>query len=52
MATRAEASTAAFLNANQDDPLFTAERITWLHGNPVTFARMHFHPGYMMVTQF
>ena len=52
LAVRASASIAEFLHANQDDPLFTAERVTWLHGNPVTFARMHFHPGYRMVTQF
>ena len=52
MATRAEAGVAEFLDAKLDDPLFTAERVTWLHGAPVTFARMHFHAGYRMVTQF
>ncbi|WP_299348854.1 GntR family transcriptional regulator [uncultured Shimia sp.] len=51
-ATRATPYVTEFLNAEQDEPLFTAERVTWLQGRPVTFARMHFHPGYRMVTQY
>lgn len=50
MAARADQTAAEFLDAATGDPLFTAERITWLRGQPVTLARLYFAPGYKMTT--
>ena len=33
-------------------PLFRAERTTWLDGAPVTYVQMTFHAGYQMRSQF
>lgn len=52
LATRAEPPIADFLDAAAGDALFTVERITWLRGKPVTYAKMHYSPGYRMTTHF
>lgn len=51
-ATAADAELAPFLSMSVGEPVFTAERATWLDGNPVTFARMSFARGYRMTTRF
>ncbi len=50
-ATKADQDIAEFLSAQQGDPIFTAERTTWLQGKPVTLARMYFAPGYKKTTR-
>ncbi len=50
IATRAESDVAEFLDAATGDPIFTTERTTWLRGAPVTYAKLHFTPGYRMTT--
>lgn len=50
MATKADQSISEFLDAPLGDPVFTAERITWLRGAPVTLAKLFFAPGYRMTT--
>lgn len=52
LASRADISVAGFLDLPEGEPVFTAERITWLQGRPVTFAKMYFAAGYRMTTQF
>ncbi len=52
LASRADATVAEFLDVPEGEPVFTAERITWLQGQPVTFAKMYFAAGYRMTTQF
>ena len=49
-ATKANGEIAEFLDAALGDPVFTAERTTWLRGTPVTYAKLHFAPGYRMTT--
>ena len=51
-AVAADAELAPFLSMTTGEPVFTAERATWLNGNPVTFARMSFARGYRMTTRF
>ncbi|WP_170384095.1 GntR family transcriptional regulator [Ruegeria atlantica] len=50
LATKANGEIAEFLDAPLGDPIFTAERITWLRGAPVTYAKLFFAPGYRMTT--
>jgi GntR family histidine utilization transcriptional repressor len=50
-AAAAEKETAALLGIRESEPVFIAERTTWLGGEPVTFARMHFRNSYRMVTR-
>lgn len=50
LATKADQTVAEFLDAQAGDPVFTAERITWLRGKPVTLAKLYFAPGYKMTT--
>ncbi len=50
LATKANGEIAEFLDAPLGDPVFTAERITWLQGAPVTYAKLYFAPGYRMTT--
>ncbi|MCA0929391.1 GntR family transcriptional regulator [Ruegeria profundi] len=52
LASRANATVAGFLDVTEGDPVFTGERITWLEGQPVTFAKMYFAAGYRMTTEF
>lgn len=42
---------AGFLGIAAGDPVFRAERTTWLDGSPVTQARLTYPPGYRMVTR-
>lgn len=51
-ANPADAELARFLSILAGEPVFTAERTTWLNDNPVTFARMSFGRGYRMTTRF
>ena len=39
---------ADHLSLTPGEPVFTAERTTWLDGRPVTFARLSFRRGYRM----
>ncbi|WP_027257742.1 UTRA domain-containing protein [Leisingera aquimarina] len=50
MATKADQTVSDFLDTALGDPLFTAERITWLRTKPVTLAKLFFAPGYKMTT--
>ncbi|NSY38116.1 UTRA domain-containing protein [Leisingera sp. ANG59] len=50
LATKADQAVAEFLDTQAGDPIFTAERITWLRGQPVTLAKLFFAPGYRMTT--
>ncbi|WP_171126416.1 MULTISPECIES: GntR family transcriptional regulator [unclassified Ruegeria] len=52
LASRADVALADFLDVAEGEPVFTGERITWLEGRPVTFAKMYFAAGYRMTTQF
>ncbi|WP_170774945.1 GntR family transcriptional regulator [Ruegeria lacuscaerulensis] len=52
LASRADATVARFLDLPEGEPVFTGERITWLEGQPVTYAKMYFGAGYRMTTQF
>ncbi|WP_170328031.1 GntR family transcriptional regulator [Ruegeria arenilitoris] len=52
LASRADATIAGFLDVPEGEPVFTGERITWLQGEPVTFAKMFFAAGYRMTTEF
>ncbi|WP_299664443.1 GntR family transcriptional regulator [uncultured Ruegeria sp.] len=52
LASRADATLAGFLDVPEGEPVFTAERITWLQSQPVTFAKMYFAAGYRMTTEF
>lgn len=52
LASRADATVAGFLDVPEGEPVFTGERITWLQGQPVTFAKMFFAAGYRMTTEF
>ncbi|TMV04960.1 UTRA domain-containing protein [Ruegeria sediminis] len=51
LASRADATLAGFLDMPEGEPVFTAERTTWLQGRPVTFAKLYFGAGYRMTTQ-
>ena len=50
-ATSADETLAEFLAVRAGEPIFSAERITWLEQSPVTFARMSFARGYRMTTR-
>ncbi|WP_246097191.1 GntR family transcriptional regulator [Ruegeria faecimaris] len=50
MATKADGEISKFLDTPPGDPIFTAERITWLRRAPVTYAKLYFAPGYRMTT--
>ncbi len=49
-AAGADAELANYLSLSIGEPVFTAERTTWLEKVPVTFARMSFSRGYRMTT--
>ncbi|EEX09330.1 histidine utilization repressor [Ruegeria lacuscaerulensis ITI-1157] len=51
LASRADATLAGFMDVTEGEPVFTAERITWLQGQPVTLAKMYFAAGYRMTTR-
>lgn len=50
-ASRATKSLSDFLDCSEGDALFSIERTTWLGDMTVTFARLHFSPGYSVTTQ-
>lgn len=50
-ASRASRDVAEFLDSAEGDALFTIERTTWLNKQTVTFARLHFSPGYQLTTK-
>lgn len=50
LATKVDQDMAEFLDAPVGDPIFTAERITWLGELPVTYTKLFFAPGYRMTT--
>lgn len=45
-AAQANKSVADFLGCTPGSAIFVTERSTWLRGQPVTFAKLHFAPGY------
>jgi GntR family transcriptional regulator, histidine utilization repressor len=51
-ATAAEGSVAKHLASKPGDPIFMAERTTWLAGAPVTNVRLYFAGGYQMVAHY
>lgn len=51
-ARAADAALARFLDVSPGDPLFTAERATWLSGRAVTFVRLSFAAGYALRTRY
>jgi len=51
-ATSADEMVAKHLRARIGDPIFTAERTTWLAGYPVTNVRLYFARGHHMVANY
>jgi GntR family transcriptional regulator, histidine utilization repressor len=51
-ATNASAEIAKYLVGNVSEPIFLAERTTWLAQAPVTFVRLYFARGYQMVARY
>ncbi len=51
-ATSAEKPVADALGVGVGEPVFKAERITWLSGEPVTFVRLYFARGYEMIASY
>ena len=49
-AVNATREMADFLDQNEGDAVFTAERTTWLNGENITHARLYFARGYKMTT--
>lgn len=47
----ADSELASLLGAAKGEPVFVAERTTWLGNVPVTFARMSFRSSYRMVSR-
>ncbi len=50
-AAAADPAAAGHLGVRPGDPVFVAERTTWLGDRAITFARMTFHAGYRMTTR-
>ncbi len=51
-AISAEKYVATALEVNVGDPIFRAERTTWLSDEPVTFVSLYFAKGYEMVAKY
>lgn len=51
-ATAADEPLARFLLLAPNTPVFTVDRTTWISGEPVTNARLHFPSGYQMVARY
>ncbi len=51
-AITAGADLAEFMACGTGEALFQMERSTWFEGQPVTFVRMCFQPGYRMTTRY
>jgi len=50
-ASGADKVQSEYLGVSVNDPLLVSERATWLKGDPVTYARLSFKPGYKMRTK-
>lgn len=50
-ASAADSELAGLLGISKGEPVFVAERTTWLGTEPVTFARMSFRSSYRMVSR-
>ena len=51
-ATVADEKLGRFLLMAPGSPVFTADRTTWISGQPVTNARLYFAGGYQMVARY
>lgn len=51
-ATAATDRIAGFMGIAAGDPVLAAERVTWLAGQPVTFARIFAREGYRVTTRY
>lgn len=51
-ATSADSKTSKYLNTKIAQPIFLAERTTWLAGTPVTNVRLYFTPGYQVIAHY
>jgi GntR family transcriptional regulator, histidine utilization repressor len=51
-ATRADRKISTFLKTVEDEPIFLAERSTWLSETPVTNVRLYFAPAYQMIARY
>ena len=51
-ATHASSSIAKHLGTKGRQPIFRAERTTWLSGVPVTNVHLYFSPGYEMIARY
>ena len=51
-AAAAESAVASALQCEVGEPIFSAERTTWLSDDPVTFVRLYFAKGYEMVANY
>jgi GntR family transcriptional regulator, histidine utilization repressor len=51
-ATHADSKLAKFLKTVTGEPIFLAERTTWLTEKPVTSVRLYFAPGYQMIARY
>jgi GntR family histidine utilization transcriptional repressor len=51
-ACAADETLGRFLGTPTGTPLFQVERTTWFQGQPVTYVRLTFQPGYSMSTRY
>ena len=51
-ATRADSKISKFLKTVVGEPIFLAERSTWLSETPVTYVRLYFAPAYQMIARY
>jgi GntR family transcriptional regulator, histidine utilization repressor len=51
-ATRADNKISKFLKTEMGEPIFLAERTTWLAEIPVTNVRLYFAPAYQMIARY
>jgi GntR family transcriptional regulator, histidine utilization repressor len=51
-ASKADSKIARLLKTSTGEPLFMAERTTWLAQKPVTHVKLHFAPGYQMIATY
>ena len=51
-ATRAESKISKHLKTKIAEPIFLAERTTWLSGTPVTNVHLYFAPGYQVIAHY
>ncbi len=51
-ATRTDAKISKYLATEIGEPIFLAERTTWLAETPVTNVKLYFSPGYHMIARY